>query len=70
MAADFWRSVFAQSPVSSGYYDEDELPHCNWDWPKGTWFQVRRDIVREHQPAWSHKLRRLQEVSACRGFDL
>ena len=26
--ADTWQSIFAQSPVNSGYYDEDELPHC------------------------------------------
>ena len=39
MAADTWQSIFTQSPVNSGYYDEDELPHCNWDWPKGTWFR-------------------------------
>jgi len=41
-----WKSIFAESPVNSGYYDEDELPHCKWDWPKGTWFQARRDIMR------------------------
>ena len=66
MAADTWQNIFTQSPVNSGYYDEDELPHCNWDWPKGTWFQARRDIMRERQPAWGHNIRKLQEISCSR----
>ena len=45
-----WQSIFLQSPANSGYYDEDELPQQNWDWPKGTWFQDRLDHVREHEP--------------------
>jgi hypothetical protein len=45
-----WKSIFLQSPVNSGHYDEDELPHQIWDWPKATWFQGRLDRVREHEP--------------------
>lgn len=44
-----WQSVFAQSPVNRGYYDENELPNYNWDWPTGTWFQERRDSIRERR---------------------
>jgi hypothetical protein len=42
-----WQSIFASSPANSGYYDETALPHLIWDWPKGTWFQERRDYLRE-----------------------
>ena len=45
-----WKTIFLQSPVNSGHYDEDELPQQNWEWPKGTWFQARLDHVREHEP--------------------
>jgi hypothetical protein len=34
-----WESIFYQSPVNNGRYDEDELPQVNWDWPSGTWLQ-------------------------------
>ena len=50
-----WLSIFFQSPANSGYYDEDELPQLNWDWPNGTWFQARLDQVRDYEP-----LRRLK----------
>ena len=69
MAADTWQSIFAQSPVNRGYYDEYELPHRNWNWPKATWFQARRDIMRERQPAWGHNIRKLQEISVLRGLN-
>lgn len=45
-----WESIFMQSPVNDGCYEEDDLPHVNWDWPKATWFQSRLDYVREHEP--------------------
>ena len=46
-----WESIFRQSRVNHGYYDEDKLPQLKWDWPKGTWFQARRDYILErHQP--------------------
>lgn len=50
-----WESIFFQSPVNSGYYDEDELPQSNWEWPNGTWFQSRLDYIRDYEP-----LRRLK----------
>jgi len=45
-----WQSIFFQSPVNSGYYDEDELPQLNWEWPNGTWFQARLEYIRDYQP--------------------
>jgi hypothetical protein len=27
-----WESIFIQSPVNRGYYDEDNLPHVRWQW--------------------------------------
>ena len=45
-----WESIFLQSPANDGYYDEDDLPQLNWEWPKETWFQVRLDQVRERDP--------------------
>jgi len=44
-----WESIFMQSPVNKGYYDEDALPEQKWEWPKRTWFQIRLDLVREHR---------------------
>lgn len=41
-----WESVFTQSPVNDGYYDEDALPHQRWQWPRSTWFQARRDFIK------------------------
>lgn len=45
-----WESIFLQSPVNDGYYDEDRLPQIKWDWPSGTWFQARLDHLRERHP--------------------
>ncbi len=45
-----WQSIFFQSPANTGYYDEDELPQVNWEWPKGTWLQGRLDYIRDHEP--------------------
>ncbi len=44
-----WEAIFIQSPVNDGYYDEDDLPHQRWEWPKSTWFQARRDFLKEHK---------------------
>lgn len=51
-----WESIFIQSPVNDGYYDEDDLPQQNWEWPKGTWFQSRMDYLREHETIPNLKL--------------
>ncbi|MBM2803929.1 MAG: hypothetical protein HW419_1822 [Deltaproteobacteria bacterium] len=53
-----WESVFLQSPVNDGCYEEDELPQQNWDWPKGTWFQARLDHIRDHEPVLNRKSHR------------
>ena len=45
-----WESIFNQSRVNNGYYDEDELAQQNWKWPTGTWFQARLNYVREREP--------------------
>jgi hypothetical protein len=44
-----WESIFRQSRVNDGYYDEDKLPQLKWDWPKRTWFQGRLDHIREER---------------------
>jgi hypothetical protein len=43
-----WESIFRQSRVNNGYYDEAKLPQLKWAWPTGTWFQSRLDYLREH----------------------
>jgi hypothetical protein len=50
-----WESIFLQSPVNDGYYDEEELPQLCWEWPKDTWFQTRLDFIREHESVLSRK---------------
>ena len=50
-----WESIFAQSPVNDGIYDEEDLPHLRWDWPSATWLQARRNFLRETQKAQTGK---------------
>jgi hypothetical protein len=45
-----WESIFRQSRVNNGYYDEDKLPQSKWDWPRETWFQARPDQTRDQNP--------------------
>jgi hypothetical protein len=45
-----WESVFLQSRVNDGYYDEEGLPDQPWPWPRATWFQERLCKVREEEP--------------------
>ena len=62
-----WESIFTQSPVNNGYYEEDPLAQQNWEWPKGTWFQLRLDFVREHQsPLNLRSSRRMRNVDELR----
>jgi hypothetical protein len=49
MTMNAWEAIFIQSPVNRGYYDENDLPHQRWQWPKATWFQARRDFLKQHQ---------------------
>ena len=58
-----WESVFLQSRVNDGYYDEDRLPQLKWDWPTETWFQSRLYYVRDHQPVLS--LRSSRKITDC-----
>ena len=63
-----WESIFLQSPVNVGYYDEDDLPHLNWEWPKETWFQTRLDYLREREPVLSRRIAcRLAELPVSSG---
>ena len=52
-----WTSIFFQSPVNEGRYDERELPQFKWEWPSETWFQSRLNYLRDHEPR-QVKLRR------------
>ena len=51
-----WESIFFQSPVNGGCYEEDELTQQNWDWPKATWFQARLDQIRDHESVLNPEL--------------
>ena len=53
-----WESIFLQSPANDGYYDEEDLPQLNWEWPKETWFRTRLDYVREGNPLCGLRLYR------------
>jgi hypothetical protein len=50
-----WESIFVQSPVNEGHYDEEELPYLTWNWPKETWFQTRLTEMRKHLLAVGQK---------------
>ena len=56
-----WESIFMQSPVNNGYYNEDALPEQKWEWPKRTWFQTRLDFIREQPPSLNLKTPRNEE---------
>ena len=45
----FWQLVFSQSKVNGAIYMGEQLPGCNWDWPKDTYFQRRLRQVRWYQ---------------------
>jgi hypothetical protein len=61
-----WKSIFMQSPVNNGFYEEDELQQQNWSWPKGTWFQTRLDFVREQMPLQLKSSRRIRNIDELR----
>jgi hypothetical protein len=47
-----WQLIFIQSKVNNGTYDGDRLFAQSWDWPKETWFQIRRrELRRGNGPA-------------------
>ena len=37
----YWQFIFLQSRVNNCFYNVDDLPKANWQWPKDTWFQER-----------------------------
>lgn len=62
-----WESIFTQSPVNNGNYEEDALPQQKWEWPKRTWFQDRLGFVRAHQSPLNLKSsRRMSNVDELR----
>ena len=36
-----WQFIFLQSRANGCFYDVEDLPRVNWQWPKNTWFQDR-----------------------------
>jgi hypothetical protein len=36
-----WRLIFLQSRANGCFYNVEDLPQTNWQWPKHTWFQER-----------------------------
>ena len=61
-----WESIFTQSPVNNGLYQEDKLQQQNWSWPTGTWFQTRLDVVRDHASVRLKPNRRISNVDELR----
>ncbi len=60
-----WETIFAQSRVNDGYYDEQGLPEQSWRWPTATWFQARLWQVRDQEPtAFLKTLRKVGNKSA------
>ncbi|MGE5817933.1 MAG: hypothetical protein ACM37Z_07920, partial [Deltaproteobacteria bacterium] len=58
-----WKSIFMQSPVNNGYYEETALPEQKWEWPKKTWLQTRLDFIREQPPSLNLKSSRKMRTS-------
>jgi hypothetical protein len=62
-----WETIFSQSPVNKGYYNEEGLPQAHWEWPKRTWFQSRLDLIRENdRPRPLKTSRKLEESGPMR----
>lgn len=47
MTLEQWRGIFASSVANGGIYTGHQLPHNEWSWPRETWFEARKDFVRE-----------------------
>ena len=45
-----WQRVFSQSKVNGAYYNGDELPTLPWHWPKDTFLQRRRQLLKSSRP--------------------
>lgn len=51
-----WELIFRQSRVNNGGYDGDWLPALNWEWPRGTWFQMRLQYLRQSSGRYTRAL--------------
>jgi len=65
-------AIFSQSPVNEGYYNEQQMPQNHWDWPRKTWFQSRRDFIRDNEqgglrPAEAQRARQ-PAIDVARGW--
>jgi hypothetical protein len=63
-----WEAIFSQSPVNEGFYDEQQIPQLHWDWPRKTWFQSRRDFLRDHEQNSLKTSRKLKVNSNLRSM--
>jgi hypothetical protein len=41
-----WQMVFSQSKVNGASYDGEKLPTLPWHWPKDTFLQRRRQLLK------------------------
>jgi hypothetical protein len=44
-----WQLVFSQSKANGAYYNGEELPTLPWHWPKDTFLQRRRKLLKSSQ---------------------
>jgi hypothetical protein len=45
-----WQMVFSQSKVNGAHYDGEKLPTLPWHWPKDTFLQRRRQLLKASRP--------------------
>ena len=63
-----WGAIFSQSPVNEGYYNEQQMPQNHWDWPRKTWFQSRRDFIRDNEQGGLKTSRKHKEHGSLRSM--
>jgi hypothetical protein len=51
-----WQMVFSQSKVNGAYYDGEKLPPLPWDWPKDTFLQRRRQLLKSSRSSSERNL--------------
>jgi len=66
---NMWETIFSQSRVNDGYYDEQGLPEQSWRWPTATWFQARLWQVREQEPTVFRKSLRSLGATGAAGLN-
>jgi len=54
-----------QSPVNDGYYDENDLLHLSWEWPKETWFRPGWIIFVSASQYLAERIARLARLVIC-----